>query len=153
MKTEIFYTWAVSTGTAVVHYAEIPVVVPPGAKLAYATLSARTQDGSPDTPDQIFVALERRGRVFIVNEKLDIPMAPIAACDSVNADYTKRADADDKAYVIGGLKNTKLTDEADKFRKEGDAAFRACIGNRVKDTPQFKSATDQVAAVVAALMR
>jgi hypothetical protein len=151
VKTEAFYTQAVNTDAAIVHYAEIPIAAPPGAKFAHATLSARTQDLSPDAPDQIFVALEQGGRVFIVNEKLDVAIKPIAACDAVTADYAKKAEAADKAYSDSVNKNSKLADESVNLRNQGDAAFRACFGDKTKAAPEFKAATDQAAAVVAAL--
>lgn len=134
VKTEAFYTQAINTDAAVVFYAELPVAAPPGAKFAHAALSSRTQSYSPDAPDQIFVALEQRGRVFIVNEKLATPIPPIPACDKVWKSYKKKGDVDD-SY---------------KMNEVGDAAFRRCFGDKVKGTPGFKAASDQAAAVVAA---
>ena len=151
VKTEIFYTWAMSSGAAAVHYAELPVVAPPDASFAHATLSARTQDQSPQTPDEMFVALEHRGRVFIVEAKLATPMKPIAACDVITADFAKRAEAADKAYAAGHPTDVTAADPGVELRDKGDAAFRACYGERIKGKPVFKAATAQAAAIVAAL--
>ncbi len=150
VKTDIFYTWAMSTGSAVVHYAELPVVAPPDATFAHATLSARTQDQSPQAPDEIFVALEHRGRVFLVEAKLATPMKPIAACDAITKETAKRADAADKAYAAGPA--TDAPDPGVELRDKGDAAFRACYGEKITGSAAFKAATTQGAAIIAALV-
>jgi hypothetical protein len=151
VKSEVFYTQAVSTDSAVVHYAEIPIPTPDSAKFAFATLSAHTQDQSPSAPDEIFVALERGGRVFIVNEKLDAPMPPIAACDEVTKSYQKKAEDADKAYAASDRKDEKLADASQKLRDEGDGEFRRCYGDKVKALPSFKAASDQARAILEAL--
>jgi hypothetical protein len=151
VKAEAFYTQAVSTDAAIVHYADMPIAAPPGSKFAYAMLSARTQDLSPNAPDEIFIALEHGGRVFIASQKLKVAMNPIAACDAVTADYAKKSEAADKAYADSSRKNPKLADVSADLRTQGDAAFRACYGDKAKDAPEFKAAADQAAAVVAAL--
>jgi hypothetical protein len=155
VKTENFYTQSVSTDAAVMHLAEIPVVVPAGAKFAYATVSARSQDGLPNAPDEIFVALEQAGRVFVVDERLATPIPPIATCDAAMADGQKKVDDSIQAYADAPHKSSKLAEKADKLTErlgnERDAAFRACFRTRVKDTPGFKAATDQAARIIAAL--
>jgi hypothetical protein len=152
VTTEDFYTQAVNTDAAVANYAEIPVVAPPGAKFAHATLSL-VGNGPlvPGTPDRIFVALEYGGRVFIAGEKLATPVAPIPACDAAGAPYAKKAEAADNAYMAGGHKNKKLLDKVDELRKAGDHAVCACFADKVKGTPAFEAATRQAAAIVAAL--
>lgn len=151
VKTEIFYTWAVSTGSAVVHYAELPVVAPPDASFAHASLSARTQDQSPQAPDEMFVALEQRGRVFVVEAKLATAMKPIAACDAITTDTAKRAEAADKAYAAGHATDATAPDPGAELRDKGDAAFRACYGEKIKGSSAFKAATSQATAIIAAL--
>lgn len=151
VKTEAFYTQAISTDAAVVHYGVLPVKAPPDSKFAYSTLSARTQDQSPNAPDQIFVVLEHKGRIFIANAKLNTPFKPIVACDAVTADYAKRAAAAEKAYVNSGLKDQKLTDAAVKIRNDGDIAFRSCFAQKAKELPGFKAAEDQSTGIVAAI--
>lgn len=153
VKTEQFYTQALSADAAVVAFAEIPVAAPPGARFAHAILSGRTQDLMPDAPTEIFVALEHGGRVFIVNEKLATPIKPIAACDAAKAAYTKKAEAADRSAGTDSRKKRMLMDRADRLRAEGDATFRACFRDKVKGEPVFKAATEQVAAIVAAMTR
>jgi hypothetical protein len=142
VKTDIFYSQAVSTDSAVIHYGEIPVAKPDGAKFAYAMLAARTQAESPAAPTEMFVALARGGRVFIVNEKLSSAMPPIAACDEVTKSYAKK---------VEGADNKKDPDAAEKLRDEGEAAFRRCYAEKAKDQPAFKAATEQALAIVEAL--
>jgi hypothetical protein len=142
VKTDIFYSQAVSTDSAVVPYGEIPFPKPDGAKFAYAMLVARTQADSPPAPTEMFVALARGGRVFIVNEKLATPMPAIAACDEMKKGFDKKADdADEK----------KDADGAQKLRDEGDAAFSRCYIEKAKDQSAFKAAADQARAIVEAL--
>ena len=154
IKTEDFYARAVNTDSAVAHYAELPVVAPPGAKFAYATLSLiGNGDLVPGAPDRIFVALEQNGRVFIVDEKLATAVPPIPACDGAGADYTKKAEATDKAFMAGGGKNKKLLDAVEKLRSQADHAVCACFADKVKGTPAYNAAVSQAAAIVAALTR
>jgi hypothetical protein len=152
IKTEDFYGQAVNTDAAVAHYAELPVVAPPGAKFAYATMST-VGNGVlvPGAPDRIYVALEQNGRVFIVDEKLETPAPLIPACDGAGADYTKKAEATDKAFMAAGGKNKKLLDEVRKLQSQADHAVCACYADKVKGTPAYDAAVRQTAAIVAVL--
>ena len=152
IKTEDFYARAVNTDSAVAHYAELPVAVPPGAKFAHATLSLMGNgDLVPGAPDRIYVALEQNGRVFIVDEKLATAVPPIPACDGAGADYTKKAEATDKAFMAGGGKNKTLLDAVEKLHAQADHAVCACFADKVKGTPAYNAAVSQAAAIVAAL--
>ena len=141
VKTDDFYTQAISTDAAVTLYAAVPIAAPTGAKFAYAAVSASSNGGvlSP-TPDRLLVALEFGGRVFIVDAKLATPLKPIAVCDA----GMKAADA--KVEAAGT--NAKL---AEKLRGDGDAAFRGCFADKVKGASEFNGAREQAAAIVAAL--
>jgi hypothetical protein len=152
VKTEDFYARAVNTDSAVAHYAELPVVAPTGAKFTHATLSLMGNGPLvPGAPDRIYVALEQNGRVFIVDEKLDVPVPPIPACDGAGADYTKKAEATDKVFMDGGGKNKKLLDAVEKLHSQADHAVCACFADKVKGAPAYNAAVAQAAAVVAAL--
>jgi hypothetical protein len=152
VKTEDFYTQAVNPDSAVAHYAELPVAAPPGAKFAHATLSLMGNGPLvPGAPDRIYLALEQNGRVFLVEEKLAIPVAPIAACDAAGADNAKRAEAADKAFMASGGKDKRLLESVETLRKQSDHAICACFAERVKSTAAFKAATDQAAEIIAAL--
>jgi hypothetical protein len=82
VKTADFYAQAVNSDAAAANYGEIPVAAPPGAKFAHAMLTLIGNGPLvPGAPDRIFVALEERGRAFIVSEKLATRVPPIPACD------------------------------------------------------------------------
>ena len=83
LRADAFYTQALSTDSAVILYAELPVNKPAGADLVYATLAVRTQDQAPAAANEIFVALARGGRVYIANTTAFAAVGPIAACDAV----------------------------------------------------------------------
>jgi hypothetical protein len=152
VKTEDFYTQGIMSDATVANYGEVPVTAPPGAKFAHAML-ALAGNGVlvPGAPDRILVALEQNGRVFIVNEKLETPVALIPACDAAGAEQAKRADALDKVFMDGGGKNKKQLAEVEKLRSDADHAVCACFAGKVRDMPAFKAAGDQAAAIVAAL--
>jgi hypothetical protein len=150
-QTELFYSQAISTDAAVVGYADIPLAKPDSAKFVAAMLASRTQDLSPPAPDHLFVALARGGRVFIVDEKLDKAMGPIAECDEVTKIAQKKADEADRAYAASDPKDEKLADVGSKLRNDGDEAFRRCYGEKVKPLPMFKTASDQARAILDAL--
>ena len=151
VQTEDFYGSAISTDAAVISYGEIPLAKPDGAKYLTAMLTSRTQDQSPPAPDHLFVTLSRGGRVFIVDEKLDKPMAPIAECDAVSKAAQQKADDAEKAYQASDPKDEKLFEASTKIRNDGDEAFRHCYGEKVKSLPMFKGASDQARAILDAL--
>ena len=55
-------------------------------------LSAIGPDMSP-TPDRLFLALEKGGRVFIANLRLTAEVKAIPACDALRASYERKANA------------------------------------------------------------
>jgi hypothetical protein len=151
IKSDTFYTHAVSTDTAVVHYADIPVPKPEGARFAHATLSARTQSESPAAPDMMFVSVALGGRVFIANVKLATPMKPIPACNNVRVDYAAKIKDVEAAYEATDRKDDKIWDKAEQLRDESDVAVRHCYGEKVKDMASFKAGIQQARAIVEAL--
>ena len=151
LRTADFYSKAISTDSAVISYGDIPLAAPDGAKFVAAMLTSRTQDQSPSAPDHLFVALSRGGRVFIVDEKLDKPMAPIAECDAITKAAGKKADEAEKAYQASDPKDEKLFEASTKARDDGDLAFRHCYAEKVKSLPMFKTASDQARAILDAL--
>ncbi|WP_158813132.1 hypothetical protein [Methylocapsa sp. S129] len=157
VRSDAFYSQALSKiAPAVARYAIIPILAPPGAKFATAML-ATTDVGPeiPDTPDRLFVALEKGGRVFIVSARPATPIKGIAACDALLGTYDKKADAAEKATARTNdpKSQDKLGKLADKFRSQGQAAFLTCFNDKMKTTPEFEAATKQAAAIVEALAR
>ncbi len=152
VKSADFYSQALISDAVGVDYGDLPVAVPEGSKFAHAMLTAIGNGPLvPGTPDDIFVALEHNGRVFIVTEKLKARVPPIPACDKAGDDLKTKADAVDSAFMKGGGKNTKLRDEAAKLNNEADAAVLRCFAGRNEGTPAFKAAEVQAERIVAEL--
>ncbi|HUI16007.1 MAG TPA: hypothetical protein VL048_21315 [Xanthobacteraceae bacterium] len=86
-----FYTQAVMTDAAIVRFADLPIHQPANTDFAYAMLASRTQDEVPAEADEIFIALEHGGRVFIAYTKDFRPIGPIAACNAIRRDFIKKA--------------------------------------------------------------
>jgi len=156
--TETFYTEDVNRGgSAVARYAIVPIVAPPGAKFAKAMLA--TSDVGPEipeTPDRLFVALEKAGRVFIVHARPATPMKAIPACYAVLRTYEAKADVAAKANTnaMGHPKlQEKLEKLANKVSDQGQAAFLSCFSDKIKTTPEFEAAKKQATAIVEALAR
>jgi hypothetical protein len=159
VATAGFYTLALGhISPAVARYAILPVPAPPGAKFATAML-ATTDIGPeiPATPDRLFVALEKSGRVFLVSASPATPIPAIAACDAVLSAYDGKADAAEKAFNRAGDLNpaveARVEKRVAKLRDQGQAAFLACFEDRIKSTPAFSAATRQATAIVEGLAR
>lgn len=129
-KTEAFYTQAISTDAAVVHYAQLPLAKSASAKLTFAVLAARTQDASPPAPDEIFAAMIAGGRVYVANAPLSSAFAPIPACDQIKRDYDNKAAAAFDAAAPEQKKEQNGIDAFTALREQGDAAFRRCFAER-----------------------
>jgi hypothetical protein len=65
--------------------------------------------------------------------------------------YQKKAEDADKTYQASDRKDEKLANASQKLRDEGEGAFRHCYGEKVKDLPSFKAASDQARAILEAL--
>ena len=157
VATEAFYTQGLTWQGNVVRYATIPIVAPPAAKFAYAMLA--TIDAGPDlpsTPDALYLALEKGGRVFIVTVRPTTAIKTIAACDAALAANEHKAELNDAAMgrAINNLTlRDRLEKQGQKIRDQGRAAFLACFNDKIKTTPEFEAARKQAAALVEALAK
>jgi hypothetical protein len=138
-----FYTQALSADAAVIEYAELPITKHAEAKTAFAMLNARTQDSSPDVPDEIFVSAVQGGLVFIGFATAETKIGPIAACEAVRADRVKQSDALYAAYQKSNLKDQTAFDKATAMREGGDAAFRHCFSEQAPKEPAFAAIVKQ----------
>jgi hypothetical protein len=141
LRSEAFYTQAISPDAAVVHYAEI--ALPKAAGPAFAMLAARTQDSGPRTPDEIIVAVARGGRVYVASAMAAATVAPLPACERIWQDYEKMSEAAQTAYVASNLKDDKLSEQSNRLRAAGDAAYRRCFGERARKEGFFAEITRQ----------
>jgi hypothetical protein len=127
-----FYTQAVMTDAAIIHFADLPIRPPENTDFAYAMLASRTQDEVPAEADEIFVALEYGGRVFIAYTKDFRPIGPIAACNTIRRDFIKKAA--ETAQKPGP------DQDPDALSAEADAQFLRCFAAAAPQQRGFAAA-------------
>jgi hypothetical protein len=151
LKSEAFYTQAISTDSAVSRYAEIPVTKPAAAKFSYAMLAVRTQTDGPQLPDEIIASVVHATRLYIASAPVAATIAPIPACEEIWQEYVRKSEAALEAYQQIPIENQNESSRFDKIRDEGDAAFHRCYAQRAKDQPFFAALVKEVQALVARL--
>lgn len=145
VKDQDFYSQAVLTDAAVVHYADLPISAPPGAAFAYAMLAARTQSDLPPKADQIFVALSQGDRVFIANTREFGAVGPIPACETIRNDLaTKAADA-------AKTGDPKAQEKADALSAQSEVDFSSCFAANAQQQPSFAAAVTAAQALIGRL--
>lgn len=153
LKFDGFYTQAISSDAAVVTFAELAIKAPDGADFARAMLDRRQQDDGPGAPDEIIVSLVRNGSVVIVSAPA-MPKPPaIPACEKVWKDYLKKSDAAQARYEASGLKDEAASKEGETLRSDGDKAFRACYGERIKAMPVYAKLVERAQQLAGAVAR
>jgi hypothetical protein len=148
LRSEPFYTQAISSDAAVFKYAEVPVNKPASAQFVVAILDARSQDMGPRTPDELIVSLVQGGKVFIATEPVKTKIDPIPACDAIAKEAQSKSDKAQADYAASGLKNEKLFDESTHLREQGDRDFRKCFGEHARHEGFFAALTEQAQALV-----
>jgi hypothetical protein len=148
LKRDDFYTQAVTNGSAVVTYAEIPVARPAGATLAFAVLDARTQDQSPPVPDEMIITVRRTDRVFIITANTAKAAGPIAACDKLRAQLTAEALAAGDADQQAGAKNAALHEKAEQLARKADRAYPDCFASEAAKASFFPALAKQAQALI-----
>lgn len=126
LRSEAFYTQALSTDAAVTKYAEIPLTISGEGVSAHAMLNGRQQDDGPFLPNEIIVSVVVGDKVFILTEPVTAKIQKIKACDQVWDRYRK------KAGIATG---------------EGDKAYRKCFEDRFKALPAFAIVARQAQAL------
>ncbi|WP_407169316.1 hypothetical protein [Bradyrhizobium sp. ORS 111] len=141
LKFEGLYTQAISTDAAVIDFTELPIKNPPAATSTYAFLAGRTQDETPDLADEVFVAAQANGKVYIAYSAIE-PSVRISACTAIRAGYIKRAEEAEEKFRQKRI-DKKTYDKLGKLREQGDEAFRHCFTERAPQQPAFAEATRQ----------
>jgi hypothetical protein len=141
LRTEAFYTQAISSDAAVVFYGEIPVTKT-GAKLTVAHLDARTQDLGPKLPDEILAVVVGDKRVFIVAFPVAGAVAAIPKCDAILKQYEQKQAALDPG------KKDQDADASIKRREEGARAYRACFAEALPSAAFFPALTRKLRAAL-----
>jgi len=140
LKSEPFYTQAMSQDAAVFRFADIPLAKPANASLVNAMLVARRQDIGLATPDELFIAVLRADRVFIWTAPTTAKAAINPACEKVWNDAAARAD---KAAAEFKKSDPKDDNPSERILQEGDDAFRRCFAERAPTEPYFGALTKQ----------
>ncbi len=150
LKADLFFTRALITDSNVESYAELPVAAA-GTSAAYAILAITTQSFGPESPDKVFVALERGGRLFLATAPAAATVTRIDACDAVAADYDARMKAAEDAYDNSDPRDDLLFDVYTALQEEGDSAYRKCFVEKAPAEKFFPALVKQAQAIVDAL--
>jgi hypothetical protein len=148
LRSEPFYTQAMSQDAAVFHFATIPVTKPASTSFVNAMLIARRQDIGLTTPDELVVAVVRADRVFIWSVPTQAKVTVNPACEALWNAAVARGDKAYEAYQKSDPKNEKLFEEQTRILQEGDDAFRRCFGERAAREPFFGALVKQAQELV-----
>jgi hypothetical protein len=149
LKSEDFYTLAISPDAAVFRFAELPIGMPAGARLAFAMLDLRAQDETGTAlPNEIIVSVVRDGELFVANTPAKARISQVPACEQVWRDYDAKSKAAEAAYQASNPKDEKLFERSSKLQEEGSKAFRRCFAERANGEAFFAEVTKQAQALV-----
>jgi hypothetical protein len=133
VQQNAFYTQALMSDAAIVGLTDLHVRKPLGSVFVYALLGARTQDALPREANEVFIAVGRRGNVFIGRARIE-PVGPIPRCDAT-------------------WKAAAAPQDDDKARKKAETRFLKCFGSWARYQPRYGdalSAAQQIIYAVAA---
>ena len=147
LRSESFYTFAISTDSAVTRFAEIPIARPK-ATSAYAMLAKRSQDVALGVPDEMMIAIVEGDRVYVAWAAVDSAIAAIPACDSVWKDYEARAEEASVAYAHSDPRDERLFEDFLRLRDEGDVAFHQCFADRASGEAFYLPLTEEAQTLV-----
>ncbi|HLH88726.1 MAG TPA: hypothetical protein VKX28_09720 [Xanthobacteraceae bacterium] len=148
LKRDDFYTQAVTNGSAVVTYAEIPVAKPASATLAFAVLDGRTQDQPPAVPDEMIITVRRADRVFVITAATAVKAGPIAACDAIHARLAAEAQAAYDAAQAAGGKDAALNAKAEELAHKPDRAYPDCFATEAPKAAFFPALAKQAQQLI-----
>jgi hypothetical protein len=148
LRSDDFYREALSTDSAVVTFAQIPVVKPSWARIAYAVLAIRTQDALGSTPTEMDIVVVGAERVYAVTAKTEAELGPIAACEKDRQRFKAQAEAARAAFEKSGRKNDALFDKSTKLDEQGDRAYLQCFATRARNEKTFAAAVKQAQELV-----
>jgi hypothetical protein len=133
LKTEGIYTQAIGFDSAFQFYAELPIAKPASASTAVSYLYVAAQDFGPWKPDGILISVMQGGRLYIATKPVKTTVPAIAACDAIWKAAEKKSE---------GRK------DFDDVRKQVDADFHRCFGERAKAMPFFAKLTAEAQTLV-----
>ena len=135
LRTENFYTQALSNDANGTRYADIPV------NGGVAMLIARRQDIGPSIPRELLVAVPKAERLYVWSAPANANVVAIPQCSAIWTVAERNANALNKK----GEDNFKA---AEKMQTEADAAMRSCYNERVKSQPFFSALVKQARELV-----
>jgi hypothetical protein len=147
-KSDEFYRQALSTDSAVVTFAPLPVAKPAWARTAFAVLAIRTQDLVGSTPDEMDIVVVGAERAYAVTAKLEVAVGAIAACEKAREQLKAQAKAVWAAYERSGKKNEALSDKATKLEEQSDTAYVQCFATHARDANGFAAAVKQAQSLI-----
>ena len=151
LKSESFYTQALTADAAVFKYVELPVAKPARAKFAFAMLIARAQALGPHRPDELIVATMQGGRVFLVSAQSNPKIIPMPLCQKIWQQSERKAVAAETARVASERKDDPHADQRDQIEEQGDAAYRECFAQQARGREFFFLLIRQAQALVYSL--
>jgi hypothetical protein len=149
LKSESFYTQAISADAAVSTFGDIPVTRPADASTVVAMLTVGAQDIGSKAPDTLMIALVRPAKVFLVSAKIEPKIGPIAACEQAWQQFKKQAD--DAMAGYAKTNDQKLFDKGTRAEEDWDRAYRQCFGARAPKEGFFPAVVKQAQALIDAL--
>jgi hypothetical protein len=147
-KSDDFYRQALSTDSAVVTFAPLPIAKPSWARTAFAVLAIRTQDLVGSTPNEMDIVVVGAERAYAVTAKIEVAIGPVAACEKPRQQLKAQAQAAWAAYERSGKKNEALSAKATKLEAQADPAYLQCFATRAKDASGFAAAVKQAQALI-----
>ncbi|HTJ02019.1 MAG TPA: hypothetical protein VL492_04445 [Methylovirgula sp.] len=138
VRSEAFFTQAISTDAAVVTYGEIPIAKPAESVTVVVLLAATTQDESPRLPDKIVVSIIGKDRAFVAVAPLGAKIEALPACTAIWDAAKKKIDAHE---TTSDPKAANLGEEANEIREVADQAYRRCFAEKAKTASFFAAVT------------
>lgn len=140
LRSEAFYTQAISADAAVNVYGTIAIKVPAGDH-AVALLAARSQDLGPRLPDEILATIVGERLAFVIS-------LPVEGAKSIpQCDKIWKA-TQDKLAALGDSKDENAGDRSIQVREDGDKVYRACFSKNLGAAPFAAALSRQVQAVI-----
>jgi len=148
LRSEAFYTQAMSADASVSHFADVPVTKPADASFVTAMLAARRQDVGLTTPDNLLVAIARSDRLFVWSAPAGATITVMPPCVAIWDAAREKSDAAYEVYRTSELKDQAAFDTSTRLLDEGDVAYRSCFAERAPREPSFLALTRQAQELV-----
>lgn len=146
-RSESLYTFSIGGDAAVSNFADVPVTAAKDQDFAYAFLGLAAQDIGPFVPDEIYVFVSSRERVFLVSAPVRTRVE-IAACKRVWDAYAKKSEKALTAYRDSDLKDTEAFNEHLREENKGFAAYTECYKEKTRNQPFFSALLKQAQSIV-----